>query len=316
MTDHPLAPYPSPEEREAELDALAQRVGGRLETYGHSVQDRPLRAVVVPSQELAAPRVLCTANIHGPEWVAGRVALGLVAALGGAAGRRLRARAEIWVIPCLNPDGYALTWSTRGEASLAQLRTNARGVDLNRNFPRPRARALSLPGAGSDRLGDATYRGPEPLSEPETRHLDALLAAQRFRASANLHSFMGTLIPARVTDPDCYGTYRALCRSFGRAQPHRRYLRLASRWFDTFTGELEDHQHHALRTWAVCVETFPVAASFRQHLRAPNPFWRFNPRDPAPWVENDVPGLLAFFEAALDRPSPPGVATPTERTDP
>lgn len=63
--------------------------------------------------------------------------------------------------------------------------------------------------------------------------------------------------------------------------------------------------HHVHGAWAVCVETFSILASYRQYLRAPSVFWRFNPRDPAPWVENDVAGLCAYFDAAL-RLGPPG----------
>ena len=90
------------------------------------------------------------------------------------------------------------------------------------------------------------------------------------------------------------------------AQAHTPYLRIASRLFDTFTGEQEDHQHHNHRSWAVCVECFPLRASMRQS-RDGGPrslFWRFNPRDPRPWIDNDVPGIVAFWAAALelDRP--------------
>jgi hypothetical protein len=81
---------------------------------------------------------------------------------------------------------------------------------------------------------------------------------------------------------------------------------LASRLFDTFTGEMEDFQDHVHRSWAVCVETFPVGRSLRQHLRAPSLFWRFNPRDPGPWVDNDVPGIAAYLHAALDLGPRPG----------
>jgi hypothetical protein len=87
-------------------------------------------------------------------------------------------------------------------------------------------------------------------------------------------------------------------------QPGPKYVRFASRFFDVFTGELEDHQHHDLRCWATTVEVFPVLRSFRQHLVAPSLFWRFNPRDPDRWADNDVPGIAAFLSAALDRPRP------------
>jgi hypothetical protein len=301
-----LAPYPDPAAREAELDELAARLGGELVVYGRSREDRPLRALRLPNP--GAPRVLCSANIHGIEYIAGRVALGLLHRL--AAGdpelTRLHARAELWVIPSLNPDGYARTWAAGGRGRLAALRANAAGVDLNRNFPRPGGAAASrLPGAGSDRPGDATYRGPHPLSEPETAALDALFAAQGFHASVNLHAFMGTVIPARVTDRAAYGTYAALCRTLAAAQPRVRYRRLAHRIFDTFTGEQEDHQHHAHGTWAVCLETFALRSTYAQHLRAPSVFWRFNPHDPAPWIANDVPGVTAYFHAALELPPPP-----------
>ena len=115
---------------------------------------------------------------------------------------------------------------------------------------------------------------------------------------------MGTLIPARVRTRDAWRAYGTLCRSFAAAQSATRYRRLASRWIDAWTGEQEDHLHHGLDCWAVCVETFPVLATLRQHLRAPTRFWRFNPRNPAPWIAQDVEGLLAYFLAALALPRP------------
>ncbi|MCC6807728.1 MAG: hypothetical protein IT381_09910 [Deltaproteobacteria bacterium] len=301
-----MQPYRSPHEREARLDTLARAAGADTAVIGESVDGAPIRAARIANA--GAPKVLCCANIHGPEYVGAEVALGLLERLAAPEGEiaKLRERAEIWIVPCVNPDGYRRTWDREGKGTLAALRTNARGVDLNRNFPLPGgALRRSAPGAGSQRHGDATYCGPAPLSEPETRAIAELAATQRFHASANLHSFMGTLIPARVTDRDAYSTYRDLCRAFVSAQSHTRYHRVASRVFDVFTGEQEDHLHHALACWSICVETFPVAASLRQHLRAPSLFWRFNPRDPARWIENDVPGLVRYFLTALDLRAPP-----------
>jgi len=304
-----LAPYLAPAQADAEAVRLANLGGFELVPYGTSAEGRPLTAVRVPSQKAGAPAVLCSANIHGLEFIGRHVALGLLAATSslksGTTGdgelARLVKRAELWVIPCLNPDGYAHTWSQAGRGRFAGLRTNAQQVDLNRNFPVPAGAMLSrLPGAGSKRRGDATYRGPSPLSEPESAALVQLLSRVPFVASTNLHSTMGALIPAHVTDEASYSTYKHLCQAFRRAQKHRRYVRLAHRWLDVFTGELEDFQHHAFGTWTVCVEIFPFWERLRQHLFAPSLFWRFNPPSPERWIENDVPGIVAFFHAVLD----------------
>jgi hypothetical protein len=304
-----LHPYPSPEERDRQLVRQIERAQGELVTYGRSVQGRPLLAARVPQSSAPKPhaRVLCTANIHGVEYVSSQVATGLLAALTIYEPlRRLRERAEIWVIPCLNPDGYARTWEAGGRGSLRDLRTNARGVDLNRNFPLPpNQRRRPWPGAGSPREGTRTFRGPHPLSEPETEALASLLADKPFRAGTNGHSFMGRVIPAHVVERAESRAYADLCRAFGQGQPRFSYRRLASRFFDTFTGELEDFQHHVHHTWSICVETMPVFESIRQHLRAPSLFWRFNPHEPGAWVDNDVPGIAAFLNAALDLPSSP-----------
>jgi len=307
-----LAPYPSPEARERELVELAGRVAGaELVRYGESVEGRSLDALRIPSRIAAAPRVLVCANIHGPEFIGNRVCMAMLAAIVAESAllEPLRQRAELWLAPCLNPDGYARTWACAGVGSLPMLRHNARGVDLNRNWPLPSGeRRLPLPGAGSSRPGDATYRGVEALSEPETAALDRLFAARRFHASVNLHSFMGTVIPARVSEREAYARYRELARVLAHAQPRVRYRRLAHRIFDTFTGEQEDHQHHVFGTWAVCLETFSLRASYTQHLRRPSVFWRFNPRDPAAWIANDVPGITAYFHAALELPPPPAAS--------
>ena len=312
----PLAPYPSPEAREAQLHGLAAAAGGAIEEIGRSVEGRPIAVARLPHlgrQEGAGeapPRLLVLGNIHGPEFVSSAVALGVLQRANALPVlQRLRERAELWVLPCLNPDGYARVFERAGVGLLPALRPNAHGVDLNRNFPLPPGRKRrALPGAGSTVPGAATYVGPAPLSEPESAALAAFCAVKRFRAVVSGHSFMGRVIPAHVEDAADFAGYRQLCGALALAQPKVSYGRLSSRFFDTFTGELEDHLHHHLGTWAICLETFPLWASYQQHLRAPSLFWRFNPRAPLPWVDNDVAGIAGFFHAALDLGPPPSGA--------
>ena len=108
-------------------------------TIGHSVLGRPLVAMVKGHPETAT-RLLAIGCVHGDETAGIRVTRRLLAS---AAPRK----AALWIVPSLNPDGVAA--GTRG---------NARGIDLNRNFP-----------FGWQPLNGLEYSGPRPLSEPESR---------------------------------------------------------------------------------------------------------------------------------------------------
>jgi murein peptide amidase A len=91
----------------AMLSTLAAAV-----VVGHSVDGRPIELLHVPGP---GPRVLVVGCIHGNECAG----LAVVQAL-----RRTHPREDLWLVPNLNPDGYA-----------HQARLNADGVDLNRSFP-------------------------------------------------------------------------------------------------------------------------------------------------------------------------------------
>ena len=104
-----LGPYRDPEGRDQSLRALVGAAGGELVAYGTSVEGRPLLAARLPRTGPGSstdrpgappPRLLVTAGIHGPEYVGCALALDLLArARGWPPLDRLRARAELWVIP-------------------------------------------------------------------------------------------------------------------------------------------------------------------------------------------------------------------------
>lgn len=292
MSAHPMDHYPT-------LDAVLDEARnlGEASVIGHSVQGRELLAVDLGGE---GPLVTVTAGLHGLEFIGVQVALEVLRR-GPLAGTRLV------VLPVLNPDGYARTVDCGGDARVRDLRKNARGVDLNRNFPLPGGAPHSgLPFSGGKQPDSPTYRGPAPLSEPESAAVAAWMQQHRPHAASNQHSFMGVLIPARVKRRADWSGYTALCRSFRAAQQGVRvgYRRLASPLFDVFTGELEDWQHHDLRCWSVCVESFSLRASLAQHLRAPSSFARFNPRDPTAIAQRDAVAVRAMLQTAAQMPRP------------
>jgi protein MpaA len=109
------------------------------EVLGDSREGRAI--VAFHRGDVDAPTVLVVGCIHGDECAGVAIARDLIAA-------RPRHSIDLWVVPNLNPDGRA--HDTRG---------NARGVDLNRNFPyRWRAGPHGR-----------YYPGRRPASEIETR---------------------------------------------------------------------------------------------------------------------------------------------------
>src|SRR5688572_30129639 len=124
------------------------------ERIGTSAKGRAITAVRVGASQ-ARRTVLVVGAIHGNE-LAGR-----------AVTRRLRRvrpprGVAFLIVDDLNPDGSA-----------SGTRQNARGVDLNRNFPF-NWKAMGTP-------FDAHYAGASPLSEPESRAAADLIRRVRPR---------------------------------------------------------------------------------------------------------------------------------------
>ncbi|MDE2401155.1 MAG: murein peptide amidase A [Burkholderiales bacterium] len=122
-----------------------------------SVQGRPLfqRDVISPNAHL---RVLVVGGVHGDELSSTAVVLHWV-----RAAMEVPSNIHWRFVPLMNPDGMFLATPTR---------TNARGVDLNRNFPTPNwDKEAPFYWAKRTKNDPRRYPGPQPLSEPESRWL-------------------------------------------------------------------------------------------------------------------------------------------------
>ena len=140
----------------ASLAAAGSAITG-VEVIGHSVQGRPIVAWRL-GDPTSRTKVVVMAAMHGDEPGPSRVLRNL------RDGRAIHG-ADIWVVPTYNPDGVA-----------RHRRQNADGVDLNRNWP-----------ASWVHTTGATYAGPRPASEPETRAIMAFLEQVRPQYVISFH---------------------------------------------------------------------------------------------------------------------------------
>ncbi len=124
-------------------------------TAGRSVWGRPIfqRDVVAPAPQL---RVLVIGGIHGDERSSSSLVLHWI-----QQAAQTPANVHWRFVPLINTDGMLLN---------PPRRTNASGVDLNRNFPTPRWEKEAPIYWGTRTKSDPRrYPGPKPLSEPESR---------------------------------------------------------------------------------------------------------------------------------------------------
>lgn len=80
----------------------------RLERIGSSCEGRPVQmAILQADQKCPKDAVMIESGIHAREWITHTTALYLIDFL--LTKRSLLKRMDFYIIPCLNPDGYAYT---------------------------------------------------------------------------------------------------------------------------------------------------------------------------------------------------------------
>lgn len=166
---------------------------------GTSVEGRPIHAVRIsdqPGVDEGEPRVLFDALHHAREPMSAHTLLVLIERLVAEYGvdpdvTALVDERDLWIVPVVNPDGY-LHNEVQSPAGGGLWRKNRRvlaggcvGVDLNRNY----AYQWGVDDVGSSPDAcSAVYRGPAPLSEPESNAVAALVAATGFDVVGSLHA--------------------------------------------------------------------------------------------------------------------------------
>ena len=150
----------------------APRAGAARQLIGHSVDGRPIYVY-----EIGAPGgspVLVVGCIHGNE-TAGMAITHLLRQVTPPRG------VDLWILPLLNPDGR-----------VRHSHGNARGVDLNRNFPFAWRLLAETPLLSS---------GPHALSEPESRAAYRLILRIKPRLSIWFHQHLSVVDDSQGSVP-------------------------------------------------------------------------------------------------------------------
>ena len=211
----------------SDLEKLQARYGSerlQINVIGTSLDGRNLYEAVLGNPN-AGKHILIHAGIHAREYmtpllVMKQLEYGLeFYDRGSYAGQPLSVilqQVAVHFVPMANPDGTALSQfgieairseelrqaiqqcysddTAQGRTSAAfdryliYWKANARGVDLNHNFPAN----WDLTGS-SPNPSYTTYKGTEPFSEPESQALERLVNSRKWSATVSYHS-MGNLI--------------------------------------------------------------------------------------------------------------------------
>jgi predicted deacylase len=266
-----LAAYGGLPRLRARIDALP--ASARVTIAGYTALGAPIHAVEIGPA--AAPRTTAiVAGLHALEWIGVEVALTLIERLAARPPADRRALA----FPLINVDGFAAVEADLAAGRRRFRRWNARGVDLNRNWP--------------THFAGARRSGAAPRSEPEIAAVAAALDGAHRDApldrALSLHSFgRMILVPwgGRLGRPAAHARLRAAALAVQRrmAEPYR--IRQVSHWLPGARARgLEiDDLHARYGALALLVECTRGGVLGRwRAAEATQPFRWYNP--PAPGV--------------------------------
>ncbi|MBM73904.1 MAG: hypothetical protein CMK59_00780 [Proteobacteria bacterium] len=184
-----LPPHPEPDyhfynEMHHELAQLSSIRNIQPFVIGHTVEKRPIWAFRSSNPKTPVQRrILIFAGLHALEWIGTEAALQFIERFS----KHPIDGIEAVVVPIVNVDRRLLVEEDLLKGERAYRRSNAAGIDLNRDFEINRRSDAIWKHVFPDRYSTS----PAPLSQPETRALDRMVQAETYDAVVSLHSFGG-----------------------------------------------------------------------------------------------------------------------------
>jgi len=156
---------------------------------GSSLQNRALTAVKIGTPGANKPAVWIDGGIHAREWITTATIVYIINELTtNAQYSTLLSQVDFYLMPVVNADGYAYTWTTNRmwRKTRSGPRNGCYGVDPNRNWNYQ----WGVAGSSNNPCSE-TYDGPSPFSEIEPKRVADFLSANKANVKAyfNLHSY-------------------------------------------------------------------------------------------------------------------------------
>uniref|UniRef100_A0A915PK79 Peptidase M14 carboxypeptidase A domain-containing protein n=1 Tax=Setaria digitata TaxID=48799 RepID=A0A915PK79_9BILA len=241
-TDH-WANYHNQDELEIILTNINKRCPNYTTVYsiGESVEGRDLLVIhfsTTPGQhQILKPEMKYVGNMHGNEPVGRELLLRLASYLCNELLAKNKEIMElinstsIHLLPSMNPDGFELALSTASDArDWFTGRSNANGIDLNRDFPDLDGFYYYLERHNVPRFDHLLELFGGEAKEPEVRAVGQWILSLPFVLSANMHE--GDLVAnypfdsARIPNSNEYSispddqTFRYLAESYASKHAH------------------------------------------------------------------------------------------------
>ncbi len=176
----------------------------KLDTIGVSWEGREILAMKISDNvgiDEDETELVFIGLHHAREWPALEIPLFFADTLARAYGNdphitNLINEKEIWIIPCINPDGYVYCHDEGNDwrKNRRPLPNGDYGVDPNRNYDgscdgNPWGAWGGVFGSGSHGTDRGSYCGPLPFSETETQAIRNLVLAHNFTFCVSYHTY-------------------------------------------------------------------------------------------------------------------------------
>ncbi|MFA6448581.1 MAG: M14 family zinc carboxypeptidase [bacterium] len=267
---------------------------------GETWKGRPIYAWGVGGGP-GAPSVLYSSGCHAIEFIGLEQNAAIVEKLVKERAGLLE-KTRVWFLPVMNPDGHYKVIGQIRRRRCPLVKTNARRVDLNRNYPvgfhEPHKGGIM---AGSHRK-IINYHGPSPISEPESKALEKLVDIAKPSIALALHSFGGS-----VRFPPCHTDVKApdhdlmmrMVVEMAKRQPAPYEVGPEFELYRTY-GDINDWLYYDKKTLSFLMEI----GKFGIKAQPPQSWWNIfmwtNPPDVRETVANNTDACLYLTGQAAD----------------